>query len=42
MEMKSLNGPCPQDTVNVSDCSALKRLVTDYGDLRQRIRAARE
>ena len=41
-EMKSLNGPCPRDTVNVSDCSALKRLVIDYGDLRQRIRAARE
>ena len=41
-EMKSLNGPCPRDTVNVSDCSALKRLVIDYGDRRQRIRAARE
>ena len=42
VEMKALNGPCPRDTVNVSDCSALKRLVIDYGDLRQRIRAARE
>ena len=41
-EMKSLNGPCPRDTVNVSDCSALKRLVIDYGDLRQRIRAAKD
>ena len=40
-EMKSLNGPCPRDTVNVSDCSALKRLVIGYGDLRQRIRAAK-
>ena len=41
-EMKAIPGPCPQDTVNVSDCSALKRLVIDYGDLRQRMRAARE
>ena len=41
-EMKAIPGPCPRDTVNVSDCSALKRLVIDYGDLRQRIRAARE
>ena len=40
-EMKSLNGPCPRDTVNVSDYSALKRLVIDYGDLRQRIQAAK-
>ena len=37
--MKALNGPCPRDTVNVGNCSALKRLVIDYGDLRQRIRA---
>ena len=42
VEMKALNGPCPRDTVNVSDCSALKRLVIDYGDLRQRIRAAKD
>ena len=28
-EMKSLNGPCSRDTVNVSGCSALKRLVID-------------
>ena len=41
-ELKSLNGPCPRDTVNVTDCSAVKRMVIDYGDLRQRIRAARE
>ena len=40
-ERKALNGPCPRDTVNVSDCSALKRLVIDYGDLQQRIRAAK-
>ena len=41
-EMKSLNGPCPRDTVNVTNCSAVKRMVIDYGDLRQRIRGARE
>ena len=41
-EMKSLNGPCPRDTVIVANCSAVKRMVIDYGDLRQRIRAARE
>ena len=40
-EMKALNGPCPRDTVNVSGCSALKRLVIDYGDLRHHIRAAK-
>lgn len=38
-EMKALAGPCPRDTV-VGDCSVLKRMVIDYGDLRQRIRAA--
>ena len=42
VEMLAISGPCPQDTVNASGCSALKRLVIDYGDLRQRIRAARE
>ena len=41
-EMKSLNGPCPRDTVIVANCSVVKRMVIDYGDLRQRIRAARE
>ena len=29
--MKALNGPCPRDTVSVSGCSALERLVIDYG-----------
>ena len=41
-EMKALNGPCPRDTVIVAHCSAVKRMMIDYGDLRQRIRAARE
>ena len=25
--MESLNGPCPRDTVNVADCSSVKRMV---------------
>ena len=41
-EMKANPGPCPRDTVIVANCSAVKRMVIDYGDLRQRIRAARE
>ena len=41
-EMKAISGPCPRDTVIVANCSAVKRMVIDYGDLRQRIRAARE
>ena len=41
-EMKAIPGPCPRDTVNVTDCSAVKRMAIDRGDLRQRIRAARE
>ena len=41
-EMKAIPGPCSRDTVNVTDCSAVKRMVIDYGHLRQRIRAARE
>ena len=36
------SGPFLRDTVNVTDCSAVKRMVIDYGELRQRIRAARE
>ena len=36
-EMEAIPGPCPRDTVNVTDCSAVKRMVIDYGDLRQQI-----
>ena len=42
VDMKAIPDPCPRDTVNVTDCSAVKRMLIDYGDLRQRIRAARE
>ena len=41
-ERRALTGPCPRDTVVVVNCCAVKRLVIDYGDLRQGIRAARE
>ena len=41
-EMKAIPGPCPRDTVIVVNCSAVKRMVIDYGDLRQRIRVAVE
>jgi len=40
-EMKALAGPCPRDTV-VANCSVMKRMVIDYGDLRRRIRAAKK
>ena len=34
--MKSIADPCPRDTVVVTVCSAVKRLVKDYGDLRMK------
>ena len=40
--MNWLSGPCPRDTVIVANCSAVKRMVIDYGNLRQRVSAARE
>ena len=39
--MKAIPDPCQQDTVIVANCSAVV-IVIDYGDLRQRIIAARE
>ena len=41
-EVKAIADPCPRDTVNITACSAVVRLVIDYGSLRQRKRAARE
>lgn len=38
-EIRLMPPPCPPDTA-FSGCSAVKRLVIDYGDLRARIRAA--
>jgi hypothetical protein len=39
-ELEALPPPCAPDTSGTG-CSATKRLVLDYGDLRQRIRALR-
>ena len=41
IELDKLGEPCARDVV-VSDCSALARLVMDYGTLRKKIRAAKE
>lgn len=40
-EMEQLGPPCARDFV-YPGCSALVRLAIDYGDLRQRLRAAGE
>ncbi len=40
-EMKAIPDPCPRDTV-FANCSAMKRMVIDYGDLRHRIRTAKK
>jgi uncharacterized protein YceK len=40
-ELEKLSEPCPRDIENVSeDCSVTARFIIDYGDLRNRIRAA--
>ena len=36
------SGPFLRDTENVTDCSAVKRTVIDYCDMRQRTGIARE
>ena len=33
-EMRAIPGPFPRYTVIVANCSAVKRIVIDYGDLR--------
>lgn len=40
-ELGSRNAPCSRDVIVVG-CSAISRLVMDYGTLRKRIRAAKE
>lgn len=37
-ELKSFGPPCPRDTV-IAGCSAVHRMVIDYGDDRNQIRA---
>lgn len=39
-ELETLGPPCPRDAV-FGGCSAVARFVLDYGDLRNRLRAAR-
>ena len=40
-KLEQLGQPCPRDVV-VSNCSAIARMIIDYGDLRQKIRAAKK
>ncbi len=40
-ELEKLGPPCARDTV-AENCSAVVRLVMDYGTLRDKIRAAKE
>tara|TARA_Y100001938_G_C8095998_1_gene438193 strand:- start:4106 stop:4444 length:339 start_codon:yes stop_codon:yes gene_type:complete len=40
-KLQQLGQPCPRDVV-VGDCSAIARMIIDYGDLRRKIRAAKK
>ena len=40
-ELDKLSHACPRDVVT-PDCSALSRMIADYGTLRQKIRAAQK
>ena len=40
-KLGQLGVPCPRDVI-VAGCSAIARMIIDYGDLRRRIRAAKE
>ncbi len=40
-ELDKLSHACPRDVVT-PDCSALSRMIADYGTLRQKIRAAQQ
>lgn len=39
-EIEQLRAPCAHDVL--ADCSAVRRMVVDYGDLRQKLRAAKQ
>ena len=41
-EIRAIDSPCLQDTLHVTHCSKMKRLIVGYSNLRQRIRAAPE
>lgn len=40
-ELKGLQSPCPR-IEKTSDCSAIHRMVIDYGDLRRKIKASKD
>ncbi len=40
-ELKGLQPPCPR-IEEASDCSAIHRMVIDYGDLRRKIKASKD
>jgi len=40
-KLEQLGQPCARDVV-VGNCSAIARMIIDYGDLRQKIRAAKK
>ena len=40
-KLGQLGAPCSRDVV-VAGCSAIARMIIDYGDLRRRIRAAKK
>jgi len=39
-ELEFMRPPCARD-IAVGECSALSRMIIDYGDLREKIRAAK-
>ena len=41
IRLRKIGEPCPHDVV-IKECSAIARMVVDYGDLRRKIRAANE
>lgn len=40
-ELERLGQPCPRDSV-LADCSALARMILDYGKMRDQVRAVKE
>jgi len=40
-KLEQLGAPCPRDVV-IANCSAIARMIIDYGDLRRKIRAAKK
>ena len=40
-ELEAMGAPCPRDFV-IDNCSVAARMIIDYGDLREKIRAAKK